>query len=104
VQKLSERERKELEATFLALSEEGLRVVAVAEKRTKVDYLRPHEVKDLEFVGFVAMKDALRPEVEAAMRKTAAAGMRVVMITGDHQVTAEAVVQAGLAHHDRGRP
>jgi len=86
---LGETEREELGSILLSLSQEGLRVLAVAERRVSHDLIKTEDVRDLAFVGFFGMKDALRPEVAAAMEKAISAGMRVVMITGDHEVTAK---------------
>ena len=47
----------------------------------------------LTFVGFFGMNDALRPEVKEAMQRVRAADMRVVMITGDHRLTAQAIAK-----------
>jgi Ca2+-transporting ATPase len=79
------------------MSQEGLRVVALAETRDVPEILAPEEIKSLTFVGFFGMKDALRPEVKEAMQKAVSAGIRVVMITGDHKVTAQAIAkEAGI--------
>ncbi|KKW20950.1 MAG: Cation-transporting P-type ATPase [Parcubacteria group bacterium GW2011_GWB1_52_7] len=94
---LSKQEREELESIFLSLSREGLRVVAVAQRRMSSETLKPESVDGLVFVGFLGMKDALRPEAAGAVKNAASAGMRVVMITGDHKVTAEAIARdAGI--------
>lgn len=89
--------RQELEGTFLAFSKEGLRVVALAERRGGDAMLDPDNLGSLTFVGFLGMKDALRPEVADAMAAAQGAGIRVVMITGDHAVTAVAIAtEAGI--------
>jgi Ca2+-transporting ATPase len=77
-----------------ALAERGLRVVAVAEGAGG----RPlNELSGLTFVGFMAMSDPLRPEVREAIAGAREAGMRVVMITGDHAITARAIAtDAGI--------
>ena len=94
---LMEKDREELESRFLAMSEEGLRVVALAEKHFPTESLLRDDVHSLTFVGFLGMKDGLRPEVPEAMRRAIAAGIRVVMITGDHRVTAQAIAhEAGI--------
>jgi len=96
-QHLSNEEKQRLESIFLSMSQEGLRVVALAETREAPEILAPEEIKSLTFVGFFGMKDALRPEVAGAMQKAISAGIRVVMITGDHKVTAQAIAkEAGI--------
>jgi len=114
---LSKEEKQELESVFLSMSQEGLRVVALAEtrdalassltrrsglelRRSAPEILKPEEIKSLTFVGFFGMKDALRPEVAEAMQKAASAGIRVVMITGDHKVTAQAIAKEAGIYQD----
>lgn len=89
-----------LEAVAAGMSEEGLRVIAIASRTgTSSENLSPESVRDLSFAGFMGMQDTLRPEVEGAMQRAQAAGVRVVMITGDHSITARAIArQAGIWH------
>ncbi len=57
--------------------------------------------RDLVWLGLVGMIDALRPEVRVAVQRCRAAGIRPMMITGDHQLTAMAIAQAlGIADAD----
>lgn len=94
---LTPAERKSLESVFYKMSQEGLRVLAFAIGPDTSKTLEPEKVKNLVFVGFYGMKDALRSEVAGAMEKAMSAGIRVVMITGDHKVTAEAIARdAGI--------
>ena len=94
---LSKEEKQELESVFFSMSQEGLRIVALAETSNAPEILRPEEIKSLTFVGFFGMKDALRPDVRDAMQKAASAGIRVVMITGDHKITAQVIAkEAGI--------
>ncbi|MCD8527802.1 MAG: HAD-IC family P-type ATPase [Candidatus Pacebacteria bacterium] len=80
-------ERRVLDEHMHLFSTQGLRVIGLAESSED----------GVTFVGFVAMQDALRPEVPLAVQKAKDAGMRVVMITGDHAITAEAIArQAGI--------
>ncbi len=90
-------ERKKLHAIFVRMSQTGLRVVACAMRHTTADALTPKDLHALTFLGFLGMKDALRPEVHRAMAQAEAAGIRVVMITGDHKVTAQTIAtEAGI--------
>ncbi len=94
---LSKNEKEELEATFIRMSEEGLRVIAVAVRHEAPKQLKTESVHSLSFVGFFGMQDMLRPEVKGAMQRAKEAGIRVVMITGDHKTTARAIAkEAGI--------
>jgi Ca2+-transporting ATPase len=97
---LSKEEKQELESVFLSMSQEGLRVVALAETSDAPEILAPEEIKSLTFVGFFGMKDALRPEVAESMQKAVSAGIQVVMITGDHKVTAQAIAKEAGIYQD----
>jgi Ca2+-transporting ATPase len=81
-----------------ALASEGLRVLAVARAVFRSRQLPEiqHDF-DFEFVGLIALEDPVRPDVPAAIAECRAAGIRVVMITGDHPRTAMSIArQAGL--------
>jgi Ca2+-transporting ATPase len=91
-------EKARLHARVLSLASSGLRLLAVACGTVPADGL-PARLEDvpLRFVGLIAMEDPLRPGVRAAINECHAAGVRVVMVTGDHPCTARAIaVQAGL--------
>ncbi len=79
----------------------GLRVIALAsgELPAASDRSRvPDEPSGLEFAGLVGLIDPLRPEARDAVRRCAEAGIRVIMVTGDHPVTALAIARdLGLA-------
>ncbi len=76
---------------------EALRVLALAERAVTEaddtpDGVRAETVeRDLTFLGLMAMKDPLRPEAREAVRTCEQAGIRTVMITGDHKSTALAI-------------
>jgi len=94
---LSEEKGKELESAFHKIAQEGFRIVAFAMNTDAKGGIDPEAMPGLTFVGFLGMKDALRPEVKEATKKVKAAHMRVVMITGDHRLTAQAVAkEAGI--------
>ena len=95
--RMDENDRKEIAAALKTISREGLRVLAVAMNINGIDTLNPEELPELCFLGFFGISDAIRPEVHEAVLKTKAAGMKVVMITGDHAETAEAIAKkAGI--------
>jgi Ca2+-transporting ATPase len=77
----------------------GLRVIGVARAVFPARKLPPSQHDfDFEFLGLVALEDPVRTDVPAAIAECHAAGMRVVMITGDHPTTAASIArQAGLS-------
>lgn len=97
---LDKKERGELEAIFTAMSEKGLRVVAFASRRGVSAGITPESIGKLSFGGFFGMRDTLRAEAPAAVARAEAAGIRVVMITGDHMITARAIAAEAGIYHD----
>jgi len=81
-----------------AMAGDGLRVLAVARAIFPSGNLPAgqHDF-DFEFIGLMGLEDPVRPDVPAAIAECRAAGIRVVMITGDHPQTALSIArQAGL--------
>ncbi len=79
-----------------SFAHQALRVLAMAHRRLdrEPDVYRAQELEDqLVFLGLAAMKDPLRPEAKAAVRACHDAGIRTVMITGDHKDTATAIAE-----------
>jgi len=84
------------------LAAQGLRVLAVARGSFLSQHwpATAHEF-DFEFIGLLGLADPVRAEVPAAVAECRAAGIRVVMITGDYPATARAIAhQAGLAERE----
>ena len=85
-----------------SLAVKGLRVLAFARREIEggiPETARAAEV-EMEFLGLVGMADPVRPEVPDAVAKAKRAGIRVVMITGDHPATAMSVARdAGIPAH-----
>ena len=75
------------------MAHEALRVLGKAYKRVPKDQLRltPEDLRGLTFLGLSGMMDPPRVEVIEAVRRCKSAGIRVVMITGDHAATARAI-------------
>jgi Ca2+-transporting ATPase len=93
---LSQSERARLEHELEELAAGGLRVLALGMRTLAgpADALvgRPDEVeRDLTLLGMVGLVDPPRPEVSAALAAARAAGIRTIMITGDHPATASAI-------------
>ncbi len=83
------------------LAQNGIRVLGVAQSAINSAQLKalPELIKDFRFtyVGLIGFADPLRTNVPAAVAECRAAGIRVVMITGDYPITAKAIgQQAGL--------
>ena len=96
-EELSQEEKDELTSILSDLSKKGQRVLAFATNSHASENLNQEDIRNLTFVGFLGLKDALRLEVKEAAKRAALAGIRVVMITGDHQTTAETVAkEAGI--------
>ena len=81
------------------MATDALRVIAIA---SKPDAPLENAEHGMTFLGLVGMIDPPRPEAKAAIEKCTRAGIKVVMITGDHPVTAQAVARE-LGILDSGR-
>ena len=89
---MNSEDRREITDRADAMAERALRVLAVARRQGTSTGSEGAET-DLEFLGLVGMQDPPRPEAIAAVRRCREAGIRVVMITGDHAVTARAIAR-----------
>lgn len=104
IEPLNDQQRQALLDINISLARETLRVLAVAERAITgaPGELRADSIeRDLVFLGLCAMKDPLRPEAKEAVRLCREAGIRTVMITGDHKDTAVAIArELGLSDGD----
>jgi len=101
-ERLSPQKIKTIEETMEKWAKKGLRVLAFAYKQVggerlevgseklKTSNLEP-QTSNMTFLGMVAMHDPPRPEVLTALAKAKEAGIKTVMITGDNEITAEAI-------------
>ena len=72
----------------------GLRLLAVAYKEVRdIESLKEQDLNNLVFVGLVALKDSLRPEASGAIKLCQEAGIRPVLVTGDHRLTAQTIAR-----------
>jgi len=99
---MSVEQREQMDRQVAALAFAGLRVLGVARGTSKVDNLPDaHGDVALEFAGLLGFEDPLRPTVPGAVAECHAAGVRVIMITGDYPATAQSIArQAGLANFE----
>ena len=100
---LPERDRAQLRHAVDEMAQQGMRVLAVARASVPARMARPETPHEFpfEFLGLVGLADPLRPTVPAAVQECRAAGIRVIMITGDYPQTARAVAaQANLDTSD----
>ena len=93
-----EKRLRELTASIARMTNRGLRVLGVARSRFRPTELPAHQHDfDFEFLGLVGFEDPVRPTAPDAIRECRAAGIRVVIITGDYPATAAHVArQVGL--------
>ncbi len=82
-----------LQESMLAALGAGLRGLAVCELRAPAQAPRPDDVRGLTVLGIFLLQDPVRPETRALLSGAAAAGIRTIMLTGDHRATAEAVAR-----------
>lgn len=90
VKKLAEEERKEILDINRQFANDALRVLGFAYKSVIAD---KDIEKNLVFAGLQGMIDPAREEVKVAVEKCKKAGIKVIMITGDHEITAKAVAR-----------
>ena len=95
---LEEARRRELLAASEELAREGLRTLGVAFRELPVNAFETEEVDervedDLVFAGLIGMMDPPREEAKGAVARAKAAGIRPILITGDHPVTASVIAR-----------
>ena len=93
--------RAGLKRQYEQLTGQGLRLLAFSYRQVSANVTFTDDLTVLEgatVVGFAALKDPLRPEAKEMFRLTRQAGIRPIIVTGDHRLTAEAIVaELGLA-------
>lgn len=96
--KMDKKTYSELEKANESMASSGLRVLAVAYKQTSKSDRQPEN--DLIFAGFIGMTDPPRDEAADAVAECRKAGIKVVMITGDHALTAKAIAEQTGIYND----
>ena len=94
VRDISEEDRMRIELQNLEFSRDGLRVLAFAYKELDMEQeLTLEDENELTFLGLIAMMDPPREESKAAVEECIKAGIKPIMITGDHKITAAAIAK-----------
>jgi len=94
---LTDEEKIKWQEKLEELAKKGLRIVAASYK--KLTTYNPQlttlkdEINNLIFTGFITLKDPIRQDVKEAMRVCRRAGMKPIIVTGDHKLTAKAVAE-----------
>lgn len=92
-QPLDDAWRRRFAEAHEAMTRRGLRVLAFAFRPVGKDYAHDELERELILLGLIGLEDPPRPEVPEAIRKCRQAGIRVIMVTGDHPHTACAIAR-----------
>ena len=101
--KLRKKEKEVLENKLEELAKKGLRIVATAHKDIHLSTIIKEEnnevskiknfLGDLVFTGFITLKDPIRKEAAGTIKICRQAGLKFIMVTGDHKLTAQSVAE-----------
>ncbi|EKD93912.1 MAG: hypothetical protein ACD_28C00032G0009 [uncultured bacterium] len=100
--KLTPEKRKQIETMTQKMAKKALRVLAFATRELKGEgipkgkkgYSKALVETDMVFLGLMGMMDPARPEIEGAVQIAKKAGIKIIMVTGDHGITALAIAQS----------
>lgn len=94
---LSEEKKKKIQTQCDEMTASGLRVIVVGYRRERIhipyEHMSPGKLRDFVYVGLIALKDPLRQEAKETIKRCQSAGIRPVIITGDHRLTAMAIAK-----------
>lgn len=94
-EELTKEKIKEIEQRQEELTSKGYRLLAVAYKNLKEapSDLKHQDISDLTFVGVFALEDPIRKDAKEAIQACYRAGMKPIIVTGDHKLTAKAIAE-----------
>ncbi len=101
--KVSEEEKNKINKIMEDYAREGLRIIGFGSKIEKHEKEtdRDHIENNLEFLGIVGIHDAPRPDAKDAVESAKKAGIKVIMVTGDNEITALTIAkEVGLIDKD----
>lgn len=106
IRELDDSKKQKLDNEYKKLSKEGLRILTIGYKKAdkKIENLKDFKdiLSKIIFVGFVGIKDPLRAEAKSTIELTKEAGIKTVMLTGDHKLTAMAIAkELGLPSEEK---
>ena len=102
---IDESGRREWQQRVDAMANDGLRVLGIAWRplAMRPQNITPDIERGLSLIGLIGILDPARPEAKIAVRRAREAGIRTIMITGDHSLTAEAIARdLGIITGDEG--
>jgi len=89
--KMGDKERKKWKKELENLASQGFRTIALATKITEKTKIDEEVLQNLELAALLGLTDPLRKEVKGAIKICREAGMRPILVTGDHKLTAKAI-------------
>jgi Ca2+-transporting ATPase len=96
---LTNAKKAQLEKNLAIFMEQGLRVLAFAVDTDYKKSLVGENISNLSFLGFVGIQDVIRKEAIDSVKRAEESGIKVIMITGDHKISAMAIAkEAGIFH------
>lgn len=90
---LDSKKLSSLTEKYEKLTSEGFRVMAVSFKETKIEKIKSIKKSDMVFVGFLVLEDPLRSSAKDAISTCRNAGIKPIIITGDHRLTAQSIAK-----------
>lgn len=102
ISRVDESERQLISAANEQLAGQGMRVIAIGQRfLSEITGERSADESELTILGLIGLSDPPRPGAKEAVEESQRAGIRVLMVTGDHPLTAHAIAEAvGLTHDD----
>jgi len=95
---ITKKQGEEVRKTYESLASRGYRVIAAAHKKQALPKIADWSsektekyVEKLDYVGLIALRDPIREDVKETMKTTRQAGIKIIMVTGDHILTARSI-------------